>query len=154
MEFKKLSDVEVVAEPTETANVLIEENGVIKKAPKTAVGGGAGGNFVVISIPYVQEMDVDSTDIIEGATCNKTFDEVLEMYCSGEIDLAVLRMVSEQEGYGFNVCNAIGLFNADGPVTLSNASLAECIAFAFGDSAPICYYRNGLSYSFPISGPV
>ena len=40
MEFKKLSDVEVVAEPIETANVLIEEDGVIKKAPKTAVGGG------------------------------------------------------------------------------------------------------------------
>lgn len=38
-EFKKLSDVEVVAEPAETANVLIEEDGVIKKAPKTAVGG-------------------------------------------------------------------------------------------------------------------
>lgn len=43
MEFKKLSDVEVVAEPAESANVLIEENGVIKKAPKTAVGGAGGG---------------------------------------------------------------------------------------------------------------
>jgi hypothetical protein len=42
-EFKRLSDVEVVAEPTESANVLIEENGVIKKAPKTAVGGAGGG---------------------------------------------------------------------------------------------------------------
>lgn len=41
-EFKKLSEVEVVAEPTESANVLIEEDGVIKKAPKTAVGGGSG----------------------------------------------------------------------------------------------------------------
>lgn len=40
MEFKRLSDVEVVAEPTESANVLIEEDGVIKKAPKTVVGGG------------------------------------------------------------------------------------------------------------------
>lgn len=38
-EFKKLSDVEVVAKPAKTANVLIEEDGVIKKAPKTAVGG-------------------------------------------------------------------------------------------------------------------
>ena len=38
--FKSIADVEVVAEPTESANVLIEENGVIKKAPKTAVGGG------------------------------------------------------------------------------------------------------------------
>ena len=38
--FKSIADVEVVAEPADTANVLIEENGVIKKAPKTAVGGG------------------------------------------------------------------------------------------------------------------
>ena len=37
--FKSIADVEVVAEPTESANVLIEENGIIKKAPKTAVGG-------------------------------------------------------------------------------------------------------------------
>jgi hypothetical protein len=38
--FKSIADVEIVAEPAESANVLIEENGVIKKAPKTAVGGG------------------------------------------------------------------------------------------------------------------
>jgi hypothetical protein len=37
--FKSIADVEVVAEPAESANVLIEENGVIKKVPKTAVGG-------------------------------------------------------------------------------------------------------------------
>lgn len=43
-DFKKLSDVAVVETPAETANVLIEEDGVIKKAPKTAVGG-AGGDY-------------------------------------------------------------------------------------------------------------
>ena len=43
-EFKKLSDVEVVVEPSESTNVLIEENGVIKKAPKTAVGGANGAS--------------------------------------------------------------------------------------------------------------
>ena len=48
MEFKRLSDVEVVAEPTESANVLIEENGVIKKAPKTAVGGSSEWDAVFI----------------------------------------------------------------------------------------------------------
>lgn len=47
-EFKKLSDVEVIAEPTETANVLIEENGIIKKAPKTAVGGGGSEADIII----------------------------------------------------------------------------------------------------------
>ena len=42
--FKSIADVEVVAEPTESANVLIEEDGVIKKAPKTAVGGASAGD--------------------------------------------------------------------------------------------------------------
>lgn len=36
--FKSIVDVEVVAEPSKSAKVLIEENGVIKKAPTTAVG--------------------------------------------------------------------------------------------------------------------
>ena len=39
-EFKKLNDVEIVETPMDTANVLIEEDGVIKRAPKSAVGGG------------------------------------------------------------------------------------------------------------------
>ena len=56
--FKSIADVEVVAEPTESANVLIEENGVIKKAPKTAVGGG--GETLVIAFNsnnWVEEYD-------------------------------------------------------------------------------------------------
>lgn len=38
-EFKKLSAVEAVASVADTASVLIEENGVIKRAPKGEVGG-------------------------------------------------------------------------------------------------------------------
>lgn len=48
--FKSIADVEVVAEPAESANVLIEENGVIKKAPKTAVGGAGGEADLVIAL--------------------------------------------------------------------------------------------------------
>lgn len=47
-EFKKLSDVEVVETPADIANVLIEEDGVIKKAPKTAVGGAGTDDYDVI----------------------------------------------------------------------------------------------------------
>lgn len=42
-DFKRLGDVDLVDAPAENANVLIEENGIIKKAPKTAVGGAGGG---------------------------------------------------------------------------------------------------------------
>lgn len=38
-EFKKLSAVEAVASVSDTASVLIEEDGVIKRAPKGEVGG-------------------------------------------------------------------------------------------------------------------
>ena len=46
--FKSIADVDIVAEPAKSANVLIEENGVIKKAPKTAVGGSGNGSETVI----------------------------------------------------------------------------------------------------------
>ena len=36
-EFKKLSDVEVIVEPSESANVIIEEDGVIKKTSMDAI---------------------------------------------------------------------------------------------------------------------
>ena len=39
MEFKKLSAVETIETASDTANVLIEENGVIKKTPKTMFKG-------------------------------------------------------------------------------------------------------------------
>ena len=42
-DFKRLGDVDLVDAPAENANVLIEENGIIKKASKDSVGGGAGG---------------------------------------------------------------------------------------------------------------
>ncbi len=42
--FKSIADVEVVETPTDSANVLIEEDGVIKKAPKTVVGS-SGAEF-------------------------------------------------------------------------------------------------------------
>ena len=40
MEFKKLSTVEAVEAVSDTASVLIEENGVIKRAPKDNISGG------------------------------------------------------------------------------------------------------------------
>ena len=61
-EFKKLSDVEVIAEPTESANVLIEEDGVIKKAPKTAVGGAGGGSNESVLKIYINDNFEDSSN--------------------------------------------------------------------------------------------
>lgn len=154
-EFKKLSDVEVVAEPTESANVLIEEDGVIKKAPKTAVGGGAG-NFVIVSIPHVEPMDVDASDIIEGATCNKTYDEVIEMYCAGEIDCAFIKTIGTGSGsLTFMIVDQVVALNEEGIVYIPDPASVECVGFTnYNMDMTIYYYRNGLSYVSPIPQPV
>ena len=55
-EFTKLSTVETVNVPSSDANVLIEENGIIKKAPKSAVGGGGGGAGQIMEI-RIDEVD-------------------------------------------------------------------------------------------------
>lgn len=73
--FKSIADVEVVAEPAESANVLIEENGVIKKAPKTAVGGAGGeADLVIVISEYSNKKITESAlSIVEGSiesVCN------------------------------------------------------------------------------------
>jgi hypothetical protein len=67
MEFKRLSDVEVVAEPAESANVLIEEDGIIKKAPKTAVGGGNTEWDAIFEVVEGHSGYFESTELVSGS---------------------------------------------------------------------------------------
>lgn len=91
-EFKRLSDVEVVAEPTESANVLIEENGVIKKVPKTTVGGGEPD--MVITLTGCAVWDIISTDVV--TITSGTYTDVVEKIWSGTpVDVRVRGTASE-----------------------------------------------------------
>lgn len=60
-DFKKLSDVAVVETPADTANVLIEEDGVIKKVAKDKVGG-TGGLEVASTAEVGQTIVVKAVD--------------------------------------------------------------------------------------------
>lgn len=63
-EFKKLSEAEVVETPADTANVLIEEDGVIKKTPKTAVGGaGVEAGVEADMVIYVRQSSAGSIEV-------------------------------------------------------------------------------------------
>jgi hypothetical protein len=87
-EFKKLSDVEVVAEPLETANVLIEENGVIKKAPKTAVGGAGGSTEWDAIIDLIEGSSgfFDSMELVSG-----TYEDLKEKIFAGILPNVLMR---------------------------------------------------------------
>lgn len=71
--FKSIADVDVVEELSEEAHVLIEEDGVIKRAPKTVApfGGGGGGALFITGRSHQQ--------------ANYTYAEILEAFNSGKI---------------------------------------------------------------------
>ena len=47
-DFVKLSEVTVLEEVSDTASVLVEQNGEIYRAPKTQVGGAGGVKTAII----------------------------------------------------------------------------------------------------------
>ena len=105
MEFKKLSAVDSVTTPKETAAVLIEEDGVIKKTPKNAIGAQAdwaetdetNPAFIKnkpVEEPEVYDLDITVTlnavyadadpDITYDVHHISSYDEVLEKISNGE----------------------------------------------------------------------
>ena len=121
MEFKKLSDVEVVAEPTESANVLIEEDGVIKRAPKSAVGGAGGGCDVVILLTRDPDNERDTLTLESGSHA-----EIYEKLMAGEIVSAVFKSVCVS---GYDVAGTRSV--AQSLFVASNPSQNSDIFFVF-----------------------
>lgn len=88
-DFVKLSEVAVKEEVSENATVLVEENGEIYRAPKTSVGGGAGGIKTAI-IRHVQYQNaiagvMPSKTVEPDYECiNMTFEEAYNVLSKGE----------------------------------------------------------------------
>ena len=72
--FKKLGEVTLAENASDSANVLIEESGEIKRVPKTEVGGSDTGRFTVT---------LTTTDGTNW-TADKTFDEISSAYMNGK----------------------------------------------------------------------
>ena len=99
--FKSIADVEVVAEPTESANVLIEENGVIKKAPKTAVGGNGGGGF-----DFVIRQSQDDWRV--GNLVIGTYEDIYNKFTNNEFIVGFYWGTSfNSAGYNIDMCREI-----------------------------------------------
>lgn len=135
-EFKRLSDVEVVEQPLSTANVLIEEEGVIKKASREVISKSNNYDFIIITLADGEDLSL--------ATCNKSYDEVLEMLASGNISYIYMKYVTPSFMWWNSPAQGIRAFgsgNQDVPAT-SDSVLG--IEFSFSDIV-IYYYRDGLS---------
>lgn len=89
-DFKKLSEVDLVEEVSNTANVLIEEGGQIKRASKTKVGGAGSDSVIKTAIVTSSAYDSHVSNVAPYAgspttySCkNMTFEEAYEALTTG-----------------------------------------------------------------------
>ena len=100
-DFVKLSEVTVLEEVSDTASVLVEQNGEIYRAPKTQVGGAGGIKTAIIrdsgylnAIAGVQTM-VQSAPTYTYECLNMTFEEAYETMANGEPLSAIGMLTAE-----------------------------------------------------------
>lgn len=146
-DFVKLSEVTVLEEVSDTASVLVEQNGEIYRAPKTQVGGAGGIKTAIIrdsrylnTIAGVSTM-TSAAPAVTYECINMTFEEAYETMANGE-PLMVIGMLT---GEGAAMC---GLCN----VTFGGTSTfgVPCIIVAGGTT--LFWTADGLSTSQPSGG--
>ena len=123
MEFTRLADVEVVETATDVDKVLIEQNGEIKRVPKTEVGGSV--NMLVLDGVVV--VDTDTGDESFTITSNMTLEETIEALNNRELTGAIgyfdtpyemsfetLSFANVTEDFGFACLSLYGPYNGIG----------------------------------------
>lgn len=153
-EFKRLSDVDFVENATDAANILIEDQGVIKKVPKTTIGGN--NNSIVVTIPLQDSGAPSATnlsDVIPGATCNKTYSEVLQMLASGDIEYCVAKGI-DPSNHALKFQSIIGAYAYDDSGNMVSPLSANVLGvhFEFYD-LNIFYRKEGLFNTSGVSNP-
>lgn len=148
-EFKKLSEVTMLEEASETAHVLIEENGEIYRVPKTAVGGGNVGGIKTAIIRDSRYLNaIAGLSTMESAApavtyecINMTFEEAYETMAKGE-PLNVVGMLMDR-----GPANILGMVFFIGTAEFG----VPCIVVAFRN-IELFWTADGLSTSEPSSG--
>lgn len=111
-DFVKLSEVTVLEEVSDTASVLVEQNGEIYRAPKTQVGGAGGIKTAIIrdsgylnAIAGVSTM-ASAAPAVTYECLNMTFEEAYETMANGE-PLMVVGMLTVHGDAMCGLCEVI-----------------------------------------------
>ena len=150
-EFKKLSEVTLLDEATESATVLVEDGGDIKRVPKNAVGS-AGGYVIHLSDSFINDDGYFQID--------DSYDELYDVLQAGGsvwVDTTDMPgsdaspMLAEAEATGLNAATNIGPFHF--PINgWLMTDVGMDILFnhvAYGETIDI-YYPNGSHNLEPI----
>ena len=146
-DFKKLSEVDLTEEVSDTANVLIEEDGIIKRAPKTKVGGASSDSIIktaiITSSAYISHVS-NVASYAGGSTTyscrNMTFEEAYEALTTGV--LINVKLFDYYSGDGIGLIDLIPFAAIDGNV--------QFIALQNLASKPTLYWTSsGISTTDP-----
>ena len=142
IEFKKLSAVDAVETVSETAHVLIEEDGVIKRAPKEEVGGKKEEYDIDITAFY--DNDNDSWDYQVNKMC--TYDELLAKFNSGLYPNVKIRVEADfsSVGWGYSYAEDFvkGFWVCPDYENIWIEGSNDDFLFCFD----ICFYSSGETY--------
>ena len=150
-DFVKLSEVTVLEEVSDTASVLVEQNGEIYRAPKTQVGGAGGIKTAIIrdsgylnAIAGVSTMASAAPEVTYECL-NMTFEEAYETMLNGEPLMAVGMITTD---CAMNIQGATAF--------LGTMMRVPCIMLVFmigsNTIATLYWTANGLSTSKPSGG--
>ena len=150
-DFVKLSEVTVLEEVSDTASVLVEQNGEIYRAPKTQVGGAGGIKTAIIRdsgyLNAIEGMKQSKEAMMTTYEClNMTFEEAYETMANGEPLMAI------------GMLSAEGAMNLQGLVSfLGTAFGVPCIIITFTLMSEILatlfWTADGLSTEQPGGNP-
>lgn len=146
-DFVKLSEVTVLEKVSDTASVLVEQNGEIYRAPKTQVGGAGGIKTAIIrDSGYLNRIAGVSTMTGGGPAVtyeclNMTFEEAYETMANGE-PLMTVGMFTTGEIPICGLCN----------VGFGGTSTYGVPCIIIEGSTTLFWTANGLSTSQPSGG--
>lgn len=141
-EFKKLAEVEAMAEVPKGASVLAEVNGAIKRVPGDGLGGGGIKTAIIKSSDYDNALTGISTfasDDITYNCINMTFEEAVGIISAGEPLGVMLMYVTE------------GAMTLQGYLGFASIGGVEAIVILFSQSNSLTLYwtAEGLSTTAP-----
>ena len=93
--YKKLTEVDLINQASEQTNIIIEDNGSLKKIPAKAMGGGDKIVFFSVS-----ELDTSSNgEEIDINYCSSTFNEIKEALEQEQKIFGFLGVYNEEKTY-------------------------------------------------------
>lgn len=128
--YKKLTDVEVMEEVSESTMALVEENGKLKKVPCGAgFGGGNGVATAIIRSSYYGKLQPKATSGPTWECLNMTFEEASEILASGKPLVALI--MDQLDGMDY-MAYAVTL-NQLGRITPAINFYYRNLSIAYGD---------------------